>query len=206
MNFTILKKKGYDPQEVDAYIKKISEEYEDKLNKQKNRIFDLKNELQEKDKALDELKSQSDLISRTLIEAVKQAGEIEKLSVARYREELQHLKVFHDKWVKYYTRIVEKYPADEDLKSVRDFNNKMRSILSGNTAEKLELERYYDAEFKRITKAEKDREKEKFEKKVEDSLNEKDAASEKVSFDYDAARNPQEGLDQILKDLGIYEE
>ncbi|MDR0426009.1 MAG: DivIVA domain-containing protein [Clostridiales bacterium] len=208
MTFTVIKKKGYDQAEVDGHIQKLTQDYEAKLAEQKNRIFELKDKLAKREQELEESKSHYDLIAKTLIEAVKRAEEIDKLAEARYREEIQHLKVFHEKWVKYYNRLIQKYPADEELRSVRDFNNKMRDILNGNTAEKLELERFYDSEYKRITKLEKQR-RDKFEEELLDSEPQQaakpTAKSPAAGFSYDEALNPKEGLEQILKDLGIYE-
>lgn len=208
MKFTVIKKKGYDPGEVDRYIERVTADFDAKLSEQKNRIFELKDKLEQKEQELNESRSHYDLISKTLVEAVARAEEIDKLSKARYSEELKHLQLFHEKWVKYYNRLVQKYPADEELRSVREFNDKMRNILNGNTAEKLEIERLYDAEFRRITKAEK---KERLDR-LEESMPELKAAAKpatdavQAEFNYEEAMNPKEGLEQILKDLGIYEE
>ena len=97
MKFDI-EKKGYKRTEVDEYLFALKNEYESKLTDQKNRIFQLKNELVEREKQLAEHKAKEGLISAALLKAVEKADEIEKLAAARYREEMSSLKAFHEKW------------------------------------------------------------------------------------------------------------
>ena len=40
-----INKKGYDVDQVDGFINKLSKKYEEKLSEQKDRVFSLKNEL-----------------------------------------------------------------------------------------------------------------------------------------------------------------
>lgn len=97
MKFDI-EKKGYKKSEVDEYVFALKNEYESKLAEQKNRIFQLRNELTEREKQLAAFKSKTDLISTAILNAVQKADEIEKLAAARYRDEMQQLRAFHDKW------------------------------------------------------------------------------------------------------------
>ena len=56
MKFDI-EKKGYKKSEVDEYVFALKNEYESKLAEQKNRIFQLRNELTEREKQLAAFKS-----------------------------------------------------------------------------------------------------------------------------------------------------
>ena len=95
MKFDI-ERKGYKKIEVDEYLFALKTEYESKLNDQKNRIFQLRSEISEKDKQIAALQSKSELISEAIVEAVAKGHELEKLAAKRYRDEMEQLRVFHE--------------------------------------------------------------------------------------------------------------
>ena len=65
MKFDI-EKKGYKKSEVDEYIFALKNEYESRLSDQKNRIFQLKSELVDKEKQLSSYKEKTDLIATAI--------------------------------------------------------------------------------------------------------------------------------------------
>lgn len=128
MNFKI-EKKGYSAAEVDAYIANLKNEYEEALSKQKERIFELKQSLQNAESAVKAYKEKSGLVTKAIYNAVAKAEEIERLSQIKYDQEIKQLKAFHDKWIGYYNRIMDNYPLDEELLAASKFNSKMKAIL-----------------------------------------------------------------------------
>lgn len=130
---------GYSPAEVDSYINRLKLEYEDRLAAQKERIFDLVEELKSVKKELDDYHRKDDEISSALMNAVSKAKEIEAEAEARYESELNRLKIFHTKWVRYYNEIKERYPIDDGLMSVERFLLEMNRIL-GSEAEIVKTE------------------------------------------------------------------
>ncbi len=194
-------KKGYKKSEVDEYVFALKNEYESKLAEQKNRIFQLKNELTEKEKQLSAYKSKTELIATAILNAVAKADEIEKLAASRYREEMTQLKVFHEKWQAHYNNLLDKYPDDEGLRAVEKFNAAMNDIFSGGTAAVKEIEKQFEAEKSRLeTVSGAPEEKKKPAKTLaEDSV----SAS---GFSFEEAWNPKDDLGQIMKDLGLISE
>lgn len=152
MNFGI-ERKGYKRTEVDEYVYALKNEYEQKLGEQKNRIFELKNELSEKDKEISSLKERSDLISAAIVKAVEKADEIEQLAAARYREEMDRLRAFHEKWQAHYNKLLSRYPDDDGLRAEEQFNAAMDDILSGGSAAVQEIEQVFEAEKNRVSAA-----------------------------------------------------
>lgn len=200
MKFDI-EKKGYKKSEVDEYVFALKNEYESKLAEQKNRIFQLKNELTEREKQLAAFKSKTDLISTAILNAVQKADEIEKLSQARYREEMKQLRSFHEKWQAHYNKMLEKYPDDEGLKAIEKFNTAMDDILAGGSAAMKEIEKQFDAERERVESA-----KVEPETAAEKHAPKKTLAEDAVSasgFSFEEAWNPKDDLGQIMKDLGL---
>ncbi len=192
MTFSI-KKKGYDKSEVDAFIAKQAREYEEKLQDQKNRIFQLKSELVATEKRLNEYQSKSELISTALINAVAKADEIKKLAEQQYREEMAHLKAFHDKWQAHYNKLLEKYPDDEGLRATAQFNASMDGIFSGASVVE-ELEKQFDGESARVKSA-----------PIKGATLAENETSES-GFSFAEAWNPTDDLSSIMKDLGLSEE
>lgn len=200
MKFDI-EKKGYKKSEVDEYVFALKNEYESKLAEQKNRIFQLKNELTEREKQLAAFKSKTDLISTAILNAVQKADEIEKLSQTRYREEMKQLRSFHEKWQAHYNKMLEKYPDDEGLKAIEKFNTAMDDILAGGSAAMKEIEKQFDAERERVESA-----KVEPETAAEKHAPKKTLAEDAVSasgFSFEEAWNPKDDLGQIMKDLGL---
>lgn len=197
MKFDI-EKKGYKKSEVDEYVFALKNEYESKLAEQKNRIFQLKSELTEREKQLAAFKAKTDLISSAILNAVQKADEIEKLAETRYREEMKQLKSFHEKWQSHYNKMLEKYPDDEGLKAIGKFNAAMDDILSGGSAAMKEIEKQFDGERERVesAKAEVAPQPQQSKTLAEDAV----SAS---GFSFEEAWNPKDDLSEIMKDLGL---
>lgn len=123
-------KKGFNRDEVNAYIAKLIDAYEQALSEQKQRIFDLKRELTDAEAQLSKYRDQRNAVSKALESAVSKAEEIDKLSQKKYREEMEQLRAFHDKWLSYYDTLLKKYPLDDELLSVSGFNRSMEKILA----------------------------------------------------------------------------
>lgn len=161
MKFSI-EKKGYNKEEVDEHIEKLSSDYESTLAEQKQRIFELKKDLVENENAIKAYKEKSGLVTKAIYNAVAKAEEIERLSQIKYNQEIKQLKAFHEKWIGYYNKIIEQYPVDSDLLAASKFNNQMKNILSkvgqmesekdkSNTEVAKNLEKNFDEEYKRLS-------------------------------------------------------
>lgn len=206
MKFDI-EKKGYKKSEVDEYVFALKNEYESKLAEQKNRIFQLRNELTEREKQIAAFKSKTDLISTAILNAVQKADEIEKLAAARYRDEMQQLRAFHDKWQAHYNKMLEKYPDDEGLKAIEKFNSAMDDILSGGSAAMKEIEKQFDSEKNRVENvaaapAPAQEQPKPADKPAVNKTLAEDAVS-KSGFSFEEAWNPKDDLSEIMKDLGL---
>ena len=185
-------RKGYNREQVDEYVFALKNEYENKLSEQKNRIFALKNKLVQNEKELAVFKEKTNAIANALVSATEKADEIEKLAVARYREEIAELKAFHEKWQAHYNKLLEKYPSDETLKAESEFNDAMDKILSGDRAEIEKIEEQFESEQERLRR------------KGSKTLAE-DAVSAS-GFSFEEAWNPKQELGDIMKDLGLLSE
>ena len=198
MKFDI-EKKGYKKVEVDEYVFALKNEYESKLNDQKNRIFALRAELAEKEKQLDAYRSKIDLVSSAIIHAVAKADEIEKLSAARYREEIEQLKIFHEKWQAHYDKLLKKYPDDEGLKAQSKFNEELDRILSSGSDEVEELNKHFDSESERLGAKKSSKTTPKAKKGQTLAEN----AVSSSGFSFVEAWNPTDELEKIMEEIGI---
>ena len=112
-----LVKNGYDKQEIDDYLFKLNEDYENKFREQKMRINDLKRELQTTKEQLDGFKERNSNISDALVVAVETAKQIESNSKNIYELEIKRIRSLYDKWKAFLDELMNKYPA---LKSKYD--------------------------------------------------------------------------------------
>ncbi|MCL2061044.1 MAG: hypothetical protein FWH03_00250 [Firmicutes bacterium] len=151
MKFSI-DKKGYKTSEVEAYLKKLADEYNHVVDAQKERIDELKHALNAAESRMASYKEKTGLITKSIFNAVAKAEEIENLAKLKYEQELARLNAFHDKWVSYYNKLLEKYPLDDELAAQAKFNRQMRKILQGADASAFppEIEQTYQNEKKRV--------------------------------------------------------
>ena len=195
MKFDV-EKKGYKRVQVDEYIFSLRADYESKLTEQKERIFQIKSELAEKEKQLADYESKRDLVAAALINAVAKADEIEKLAATRYREEILSLKNFHDKWQSHYNKLLEKYPDDQGLKAVEKFNDAVNEVLAGSTNTLKELESQFSSESNRVNDTQQQPKKHTLAENT----------TSKSGFSFADACNPTDYLNKIIKDLGLLKE
>jgi len=119
--------------EYEIYLKKLIESYENKLYEQKERIFNLVEENKKLSNQLAELKSRDAQISKALMAAIAKAKEIEDAATAKYRMEVERLKLFHSKWIAYYAEIKSKLPITDELLAAESMLRKMDAILGLNS-------------------------------------------------------------------------
>lgn len=93
-----INKKGYDTDQVDNFINKLSLKYEEKLSEQKDRVFSLKNELSIMEERLDSYKDKDKKISQALILAVEKAEQIEGNASKLYDLEIKRLRLLYKEW------------------------------------------------------------------------------------------------------------
>ena len=131
-----LSKNGYDTREVDEYIFKSSEDYENKLREQKLRINDLKRELTSTKEQLDAYKQKNNNISDALVVAVETAKQIENSSKNIYELEIKRIRSLYDKWKNFLDDFMKKYPelrSKYDTKLLLEvFSNDIDKIIKQN--------------------------------------------------------------------------
>lgn len=93
-----INKKGYDPEQVDTFINKLSLKYEEKLSEQKDRVFSLKNELSILEERLNSYREKDKQISQALMFAVEKAEEIEGNASKLYDLEIKRLRLLYKDW------------------------------------------------------------------------------------------------------------
>lgn len=178
---------GYDPEEVEQYFKRVRETYDETLLSQRDRIFELKDELAKAEAALGEYEKKKDQISKAIESALGKADEIEKLTRRKVAKELAALRKFHRRWVGYYARMLEKYPLDDDLERAGEIGDEINRLLG--ESDDVPADRLRSGGFDPVGM-------------IEQHLA-GESAEDGESFDYDAAAHPDEDLGQILHDLGL---
>jgi len=216
-----LSKKSLSSDEVRQYIESLRRNYEKSLSEQKDRIFELREQIKELESKLEAYRSRGRQINQALLAAVAKAEELEQAAKIKYDMEIKGLKMFHAKWLSYYKKIIEKYPIDDDLVKIARFNKKMSDALDlieteswQKPAPKTKEQRVQDAlqAAKAQTKKtsqddislqyESEKERLAQTKKAWNPLeNIKKYYDSKSAFSLEEALHPTESLEEILKDL-----
>lgn len=188
-------KKKYTKSDLDNYVLAVKKEYEATLIRQRERIDELRAELDAAEKKADAMEKEKSLIYRAITQALKKADDIERVSLIRYNQEIAQLKSFHDKWVGYYNKIIERYPIDDDLIATSKVNGKIADVLDNSG----DIEAQYESERARLV----------------ESLNESLAAENEepkqndyadrspAGFSFAEALHPKDDLKDIMRELGV---
>lgn len=200
MNFS-RERKGYNCREVDAYIIAL----ENTASDLRLRIEELKKEAAALKKENEAGKEKCELINKAIYNAVAKAEQVEKLAKLHYEQDMRQLKAFHDKWMAYYQRILYKYPLDDELKEITDFNERMTLVLNNRGSEELEaFKREEDLRLQKNAAAPpKFDPVERIKSYLDGDGGETAAASSDAGFSFEEALNPKEDLTSIMRELGF---
>lgn len=194
-------KKIYTKAQLDEFAQAVKNECENTLLLQRERIDELKAALSKAEKRIAEFEGQKDLIYKAITSALKKADDIERVSLLRYNQELAQLKSFHDKWVGYFNRIVEKYPLNDELVEASKVNGKIIDVLKKTG----DIEAQYESERSRLIESVKgDGAEKETAAAVEKTVKSDDYADRSpAGFSFAEALHPKEDLKDIMRELGV---
>ena len=112
-NFDV-EKKGYNKSQVQKTINELVEDYENKLLLQKNRIAELKKEIEQLKEQLHTYQTKDKNISGALVAAVETAQEIESNSKNIYDIEIKRLRLLYNKWESFLNEMLQKNPEAKE--------------------------------------------------------------------------------------------
>ncbi len=122
-------KKKYTKADLDRFSEAVKRECESTLIRQRERIESLRAELAEAEKKITKYESQKELIYKAITAAVRKADDIERVSLIKYNQEIAQLKSFHNKWVGYFNKIIERYPLSDELVAASRVNERIAEVL-----------------------------------------------------------------------------
>lgn len=136
MNEFEIVKNGYNKKQVDRFIVDLIQDNEKKLQEQKLRISDLKQEVEDAKAQLKTFKDKNDDISNALVVAVETAKQIENSSKNIYQLEIKRVRGLYDKWNMFLQDFMTKYPdlqAEYDTQRLlKVFEDDINKILKQN--------------------------------------------------------------------------
>lgn len=128
-------KKGYDPTQVDEYIRTLTLKYEEKLAEQKDRVFTLRNEVNVLKERLEGYQDKDRQISKALIFAVEKADQIENSAKKLYDLEIKRVNLLYERWNTIMSEIERTYGANKSATIaplIEEFKRGLDSILKQN--------------------------------------------------------------------------
>ncbi len=195
------KKRIYTKSDFDRFSQELKEKYESVLASQRERIDELKADLEKAEKTISDYAGQKDLIYKAITSALKKADEIERVSLLRYNQEIAQLKSFHDKWMGYYNKIIEAYPLDDDLIETSRVNGKIAAVLDKAGDIDAQYEKAHGA-----LRSSVDNDDEDVSAAIAAAKEErKDEYTDRspAGFSFAEALHPKEDLKDIMKELGV---
>ncbi|MGD9901707.1 MAG: DivIVA domain-containing protein [Spirochaetales bacterium] len=133
-----IEKKGYNRDEVQNTIENLVADYESKISLQDAQIENLKQELDELNRALNEYKSKDKNISGTILAAVETAQQIENNSKNIYDSEIKKIKALYGKWEEFLTQAVRNYPEIDETYDIQIILQNFKNIIDRTIAENLD--------------------------------------------------------------------
>lgn len=120
--------RGYNRQEVDAFILKTKQEYEDLLAKQKERIFQLDEENSQLKEQVKQYKIDEQAISKSLVESQKLASELKGDAEQFAQLTLNRAKIFYATWQSYAKTMLNSLTPDE-VKQFNTLSKKLENVI-----------------------------------------------------------------------------
>lgn len=127
-----INKKGYDVDQVDNFINKLSVKYEEKLSEQKDRVFSLKNELAVMEERLESYRDKDKQISQALIYAVEKAEQIENNASKLYDLEIKRMRLLYKQWEDMIFKINMLDVPSPIKKEISAFSQTIKEVLEQN--------------------------------------------------------------------------
>lgn len=138
MNFQS-ERNGYNKKEVEKYINDTNKLNQETFDKQKERINELKKEIESLENRLNKYKQKDSNISDALVAAVETARKIEQSSKNIYDLEIRRVRALYDKWDNFLSEMLDRYPklkSDFDPKTIlKAFEDGINEVMSLNNAE-----------------------------------------------------------------------
>jgi cell division septum initiation protein DivIVA len=128
-----INKKGYDTEQVDNFINKLSVKYEEKLSEQKDRVFALKNELAVMEERLNNYRDKDKQVSQALVFAVEKAEQIESNASKLYDLEVKRLRLLYKQWQEIISKIMLSNVSSAIVKELQSFTITIGEVLEQNT-------------------------------------------------------------------------
>lgn len=128
-----INKKGYDTEQVDNFIGKLSLKYEEKLSEQKDRVFALKNELAVMEERLNSYRDKDKQVSQALVFAVEKAEQIESNASKLYDLEVKRLRLLYKQWQDIIAKISISNVSSAIAKELQSFTITIGEVLEQNT-------------------------------------------------------------------------
>ena len=128
-----INKKGYDTEQVDNFINKLSVKYEEKLSEQKDRVFALKNELMLMEERLENYKDKDKQISQALIFAVEKAEQIENNASKLYDLEIKRIRLLYKEWEELMLKISMLEVPTSIKTDISKFSKTLKEVLDQNS-------------------------------------------------------------------------
>ncbi len=129
--------RGYDPDDVENYVRVEQAKAQQVQMEQKERIVALKGQCLELTNEVSKLKEREEQIKTTLVSATEKAEKMSEDIKLRYNAELKRLQLFRSKWEHAYDEIKERYHFSKDTLN-------MESVA---VSIKLEIEKYLAQDF-----------------------------------------------------------
>ena len=128
-----INKKGYDIEQVDNFINKLSLKYEEKLSEQKDRVFTLKNELSVMEERLNNYRDKDRQISQALMYAVEKAEQIENNASKLYDLEIKRMRLLYKQWMEMIEALKSCELPEKMKKDIVTFKKTLDEVLAQNT-------------------------------------------------------------------------
>ena len=181
-----LSRKGYD-RAVDGYIALEQAKADEIQLGQRDRVNELKQENESLKLQIEVLRGREEQIKLALVNATENANRLTEDVKARYRQELERLRLFRAKWLGVYEQMKERYHFDKDALNVE----------SVAVSVEIELKKFLAQDFSLNNNATKDVMEEHFRKEAQRLTNQQLAIQNSPVQD---SKN-SEDLKTLLKDV-----
>ena len=133
-----LTKRKYSRAETERLLSALAFDYENELNRQKQRITELIEQNEEYEKKLSYYLEKETLITETIKNATKKSQEILDEANLLYRLEVERLKLFSTKLNEFCEKNLKNFSVEKGV-SIKTANSRLKSLLNSDKATKTKI-------------------------------------------------------------------
>lgn len=124
-----LQREGYNPEQVEEYVSRLKRAYEEVVLEQKALLDSVRKENASLTEKVSLQEAEKERLAVAIKNAIKKTDELNELMARRVAKEVRSIRSFKEKWSDYLSKLMEKYPLDEEVERASEIDGLINDMF-----------------------------------------------------------------------------